>query len=259
MRSRNLKPGFFKNEGLGDLGPYAQLLFEGLWCLADRDGKLEDRPSRIKAEIFPYYEPSPSVDELLNSLFNSPERFIERYTVDGVKYIKIWNFLSHQSPHNRESESKIPNPGSAEPKKGHALSKKGHAEPGKESKGKEKRNIRIQYKEGGVGETADFDRFWEIYPTRNGRKIGKKECFEFFKKIPFEEIPSLLIATEHYANSKTVSDGYAKDPIRFLKKDFWKDWIKPPEQEIPSYLKGCKDFLDHAEQEFAEEDEKDQL
>ena len=183
MRSRNLKPGFFKNEGLGDLGPYAQLLFEGLWCLADRDGKLEDRPSRIKAEIFPYYEPSPSVDELLNSLFNSPERFIERYTVDGVKYIKIWNFLSHQSPHNRESESKIPNPGSAEPKKGHALSKKGHAEPGKESKGKEKRNIRIQYKEGGVGKQQTLIDSGKFTLPVMEERLGKKSASSFSRRF----------------------------------------------------------------------------
>jgi hypothetical protein len=31
-----------------------RLLFTGLWCLADREGRLEDRPAEIKAEIFSY-------------------------------------------------------------------------------------------------------------------------------------------------------------------------------------------------------------
>jgi len=256
MRSRILKPGFFKNEGLGLLGPYAQLLFEGLWCLADRQGKLEDRPARIKAEIFPYYEPSPPVDELLNSLFKSEEMFIERYMVDGVKYIKIWNFSNHQYPNSKETESKIPDPESNKHSKESNKHSKLRNEHSRQNLDNSIRYKGIKYKEGGVG-GGDFDRFWEIYPTRNGKKIGKKECFEFFKKIPCNEIPSLLIATEHYARSKTVTDGYAKDPIRFLKKDFWKDWLEPPEQELPSYLRGCKDFLDHAEQEPTE-DGKDQ-
>ena len=110
MRARNIKPGFFDNEDLADLGPYAQLLFEGLWCLADREGKLEDRPKRIKAKVFPYYEPKPSVDNLLDSLSKGRDPFIIRYEVDGYKYIKIINFLEHQSPHHTEKASRFPDP-----------------------------------------------------------------------------------------------------------------------------------------------------
>jgi len=53
VRSRNLKPGFFKNEALLELPCEARLLFAGLWCMADREGRLEDRPKRIKIELFP--------------------------------------------------------------------------------------------------------------------------------------------------------------------------------------------------------------
>ncbi len=51
MRARGIKPAFFKNEELAELGTVAQLLFIGLWCLADREGRLEDRPKRIGAEV----------------------------------------------------------------------------------------------------------------------------------------------------------------------------------------------------------------
>ena len=37
-RSRNIKPGFFKNEHLAECQPLARLLFIGLWTLADREG-----------------------------------------------------------------------------------------------------------------------------------------------------------------------------------------------------------------------------
>jgi hypothetical protein len=108
MRARNIKPAFFKNEDLADIGPYGQLLFAGLWCLADRQGKLEDRPRLIKAEIFPYYGPDPEVDKLLETL--AQKELIIRYSLEGKNYIKIPNFLKHQRPHDNETESKIPEP-----------------------------------------------------------------------------------------------------------------------------------------------------
>ena len=108
MRARNIKPGFFKNEDLAELGPYGQLLFAGLWCLADRDGKLEDRVKRITAEIFPYGVPNPSTDELLNLL--QSKNFITRYETERVKVIKIENFKIHQRPHPNENKSIFPDP-----------------------------------------------------------------------------------------------------------------------------------------------------
>ena len=45
MRARNLKPSIFKNELLAVADPLYTLVFEGLWCLADREGRLEDRPA----------------------------------------------------------------------------------------------------------------------------------------------------------------------------------------------------------------------
>ena len=54
MRARNIKTGFYKNDQLAECSLAARLLFPGLWMMADRDGRLEYRPKRIKAEVFPY-------------------------------------------------------------------------------------------------------------------------------------------------------------------------------------------------------------
>jgi hypothetical protein len=107
-RSRNIKPQFFLNEHLAQKSPYARLLFIGLWCLADCRGRMEDRPMRIKAALFPY-EPV-DIDALLNELAMGPEYFIVRYEVDGNRYIEIPNFGKHQNPHKNEKEvgSRIP-------------------------------------------------------------------------------------------------------------------------------------------------------
>ena len=75
MRSRNIKPGFFLNDELGELPPLARILFVGLWCLADRAGRLEDKPKRIRAAVLPYDECDG--EELLSML--ACHGFIVRY------------------------------------------------------------------------------------------------------------------------------------------------------------------------------------
>ncbi len=105
-RSRNLKPGFFKNEDLAACGMTARVLFAGLWCFADRMGRLDDRPKRIKAEVFPY--DTVDVDAELSELDRAG--FICRYEKNGTKYIQINNFTKHQNPHIKEQDSTIPAP-----------------------------------------------------------------------------------------------------------------------------------------------------
>jgi hypothetical protein len=99
MRARNLKPGFFKNECLLSLSPLHRLLFAGLWCIADRNGILEDRPAKIKIEILPV--DNCDVDGMLDEL-STVHGFIERYEVGGNRYLVIANFSKHQKPHPRE-------------------------------------------------------------------------------------------------------------------------------------------------------------
>ncbi len=105
-RSRNIKPGFFMNDKLAEVEPLGRILFAGLWCVADRKGRLEDRPKRIKAEILPY--DNCNADDLLNQLAN--KGFIIRYRVDGKDYIQVINFTKHQNPHMNERDSEIPAP-----------------------------------------------------------------------------------------------------------------------------------------------------
>lgn len=104
-RSRNIKPGFFKNEDLGTADPFVQLLFAGLWTLADRNGILEDRPLRIKAELFPYRE-NFDVNRYLTVLVSFS--LIHRYEVSGSKLIQVCNFAKHQNPHHTEKASEFP-------------------------------------------------------------------------------------------------------------------------------------------------------
>jgi hypothetical protein len=105
-RTRFIKPGFFMNEELAELPCEARLLFIGLWTIADRAGRLEDRPRKIKAAVFPYEEFD--VDTLLGLL--AGKRFLKRYRLKGLGYIEISNFVKHQKPHPKEPPSQVPEP-----------------------------------------------------------------------------------------------------------------------------------------------------
>ena len=63
---------------------------------------MEDRPAKIKAQLFPYH------DADINKLINALAGFVARYEVDGARYLEIINFKKHQHIHPDEKQSIIP-------------------------------------------------------------------------------------------------------------------------------------------------------
>lgn len=114
-RIRYIKPDFFKDEDLAELPYEARLFFAGMWCHADKAGRLEDRPARLKAEIFPYdakFDANRALEILANPKKHSPNGrpFVIRYAIDGDRFIQIVAWEKHQKPHHTEAESVIPPP-----------------------------------------------------------------------------------------------------------------------------------------------------
>ena len=103
-RARNIKPSFFLNEDIVELPYEARLLFIGLWTLADREGRLENRPKKIKMSLFPADDIN--VTEQLSNI--SKYGFIKLYNIDDLDVIQIENFVKHQTPHGLEKDSELP-------------------------------------------------------------------------------------------------------------------------------------------------------
>lgn len=218
-RARTLKPGFFKNESLAECSPLARLLFAGLWTLADRAGRLEDRPKRIRAEILPYDDGS--VDEMLDEL--QAAGFILRYQAGEQRFIRVLNFSKHQNPHCREPESAIPAPDEHSastvqaPDEHHTsraltlnpITHSLNPEPGAPA---------------GAGWQEGFAKFWETYPKRKSKGQAEKA----FRKInPSEQLLATILAAVEQA--KTSSD-WTKDagqyipyPASWLNAKGWED------------------------------------
>src|SRR3990167_5958977 len=73
-RARLLKPDFFNDEKMAELPFAARLLFQALWCEADREGRLEDRPQEVA----------------------------------GLPLLWLPHFKEHQHIHDREAQSGLP-------------------------------------------------------------------------------------------------------------------------------------------------------
>jgi hypothetical protein len=105
-RTRSIKPSFFKNEYLAECEPMARLLFVGLWTLADSQGRMEYRPLRIKAELFPY--DNCDIVGLLKQL--ADRGFVRAYESGDVKVLEIPTFGEHQRCHPDERDEGLPPP-----------------------------------------------------------------------------------------------------------------------------------------------------
>ena len=115
MRIRTIKPEFFLNERLADLDPLVRIVFAGLWCVADKAGRLEDRPRRLKAQLSPYDDLD--MDRALGEL--AAAGHIVRYSSKpinesgdqgAIRLIAIPSFLIHQRPRADEPDSELPPP-----------------------------------------------------------------------------------------------------------------------------------------------------
>lgn len=138
-RIRTVKPEFFIDEDVAALPVYARLLFIGLWTCADRQGRLEDRPVRIKTQVLPYDDVD--VDALLGTLV--ARGFLVRYQQEGRRYIAIRSWAKHQHPNQREAESQIPPPPTS-PGDSMCMHVNARGEgKGKEGKGREDARARV--------------------------------------------------------------------------------------------------------------------
>jgi hypothetical protein len=109
-RIRQIKPEFYLDDELARCPRDARLMFPGLWMLADRSGRLEERPARIKVQLFPYDDDITvkDVESLIDHLAEND--FILRYEIDSKRYIQIRTFEKHQHCHKKEPESQLPPP-----------------------------------------------------------------------------------------------------------------------------------------------------
>ena len=68
-----------------------------------------------------------------------------------------------------------------------------------------------------------FEDFWERYPRRDGKRVGKAEAHTAWKRMSKPERDAAMYAIEHYA----ASGWRPKDACRWLSKKLWREWMEP--------------------------------
>ena len=108
MRIRTVKPMLFKHEELYDAeeesGLPLRLVYIGLFCCCDREGRFKWKIRSLKSDVLPYDEIKFS--DCLEALMTYG--FVKKYTVEEEQYGCIPSFLAHQVINNREMKSVIP-------------------------------------------------------------------------------------------------------------------------------------------------------
>lgn len=226
-RIRYIKPDFFTDDDLGKLSPLHRLVFAGLWCYADREGRLKDKPAQLKVQVLPFdhCDINEILDELSKSKpINNHSTFITRYEVNGEKYIQINNFLKHQKPHHTEQSSVIPPISSVKARLKHRVqtvtTREGMGKGMGKGMGMEK----------GMGKgMGSFDVFWKAYPNKKSKGYAEKV---FLKINPSEQLLAEMLAKIEQAKTSvewTKDNGrFIPYPATWLNAKGWEDEYNQP-------------------------------
>lgn len=240
MRSRLMKPNFYRDEDLSSLEPLAQILFSGLWCVADRDGRLEDRPRLVKSDVFPARDEVTSLDVVrwLDALVNI--NVIMRYEVDGKKYIQVKNFNKHQKISPKEARSTLPAPpqGAATAQQLHSnggavvVQFRSEAEAEAEAEAStlsRKREFRHRANDARRrparltrSTPESFVRFWAAYPNRTHRLDAEKAWRTL--DPPPDLVDQIVAAIEVWKQHRQWADRqFVPHPATWLRRRLWDD------------------------------------
>lgn len=108
-RIRQVRPEFFKSEGIADLSIPARLGFIGIWILCDKNGRFEWKSRTLKSDIFPH-DVDIDFDGILRELENC--NHVHKYLVDNKEYGQVtdWRVFQYIGPAESRMEAVYPEP-----------------------------------------------------------------------------------------------------------------------------------------------------
>lgn len=72
-----------------------------------------------------------------------------------------------------------------------------------------------------------FEAFWETWPRRNGKRIGRSEAEQGWARLTAAERTAAMIGATHYATASAAGMAGAMDAHRWLTRKAWVDWQTP--------------------------------
>lgn len=98
-----------------------------------------------------------------------------------------------------------------------------------------------------------FDVFWEAYPRRNGKKVGKSKARTKWRSLSYENKRAAYAACRNYAAAVEAGATIARDAERFLASKWWEEWLDGPgETPAAKIARGSAAQVKTAAQEYLE-------
>ena len=214
-RIRTVKPEFFTSEDIISLSPLARLLYIGMWCEADREGRFAWKPNTLKLRYLPAdnIEIYSLCDEIVSA------GLVVTYG-DGLAFIP--SFSKHQSINPREAASTFPSPveysNSYSPRVTDASLTVTDMQRGRKE-GKESicSSDDEQTSEG-------FEQFWSAYPKKQAKQDAAK-AFRSAKLKPEQLQTVLQDITSRKSSAEWLKDGgkFIPLPATYLRGKRWED------------------------------------
>lgn len=256
-RIRSIKPEFPQSESIGRLSRDARLLFIQLWTVVDDEGRTRAASRMLASLLYPYDDDAPKlIDEWLSEL--EAEECIQRYDVDGARYLVICNWLKHQKI-DKPSKSRLPSPPeivakpreasrSLAPDLGSRILDQdlgsGPRTDARETRERSRSSLRPDW-------PPNYrEQFWEAYPHKVGKPPALKALDKLAKARDGPAFDAILNAVYRYAAKD--DDRPWCNPATYLNHHRWLD--QPAKSNGHGYAKPQRKTVHDVFRELAERD-----
>lgn len=223
-RIRTIKPEFWEDDRVGQLSPLARLTFIGSWNLADDTGRLRWSPDYINASLFMYDRLTTKKVAALMAEVEGQELVVP-YEVRGQRLAVVPGW-AHQRIDKPQPARFPPPPGVEDGNdSGNGSGNEDGNPPRQEGKGRE--GIREGKGMTPAGVLA-FERFWSVYPPRDGKRLGKAKAEGYWSKMTEAEHDEAIIGAGHLAAAIAAGGKFGPpDAERWLRDRRWTEWQEP--------------------------------
>ena len=241
-RIRSVKPDLFSSFTLANVSIHARFLFIGLFTEADDEGRMIDSPKKLTGSLFPHDEnvTEKKVEGWLKEL--EAQGCIVRYTAGHGRYLALPEWKNHQRV-SHPLPSKIPSPSETLPNISGESRETFRPELEGEGEGEGEQGSALAASDG----ASSFDEFWDIYPQRNGKKLGKGKATAKWLKLKPSEQSLAMEAVKNYRAAIDAGLTLAKDPERWLRDKCWDDWLEPADDPKSDPLAHMRSLISERE------------
>lgn len=239
MRIRSIKPEFWRSRDIAALDWETRLLFIGLWSYVDDNGVGKDIDFDIAGDLFApdlignARETVARVSRGLRTLFE--HGLIYRYEVDGKPFLEIATWTRHQridkpnKPRYEKHDSKnaviatIPELIRESVARVSRTSNESPATGTEEQRNRGTEDIKNTMPDSHPAKreySPEFERFWNEYPVKDGKKPASKAFEKALRKISLDD---LIGAVQRYSAWLRMTGTKPKWAQGWLNDERWND------------------------------------